>query len=91
MKIVFTFLKNILQYIRPTLNSFFNFHNPKGIKLFTNLRTGLSHLREHKFKHSFEDSLKPIYRCSTDAESCEYLFFHCLLFRNERFVPSERY
>ena len=52
--------KNILQFIRPTLNSFFNCHNPKGIILVTRLCTGPSHLREHKFKHSFQDSLNPI-------------------------------
>ena len=38
----------------------FNVHNPHGIKLFTRLWVGLSHLREHKFRHNFQDSLRPI-------------------------------
>ena len=54
-----TFKKRILSFTRPSLNSTFNCHNPKGIKILSRLRLGLSHLREHKFKHSFQDSLKP--------------------------------
>ena len=38
---------------------FFEIHNPKGIKLITRLRLGLSHLREHKFKHGFQDTVHP--------------------------------
>ena len=61
VKTVFTFLKrNILQFITPTLSSFLNCHDPKRIKLVTRLCTVLNHLREHKFKHSFQDSLNPI-------------------------------
>ena len=30
-----------------------------GVKLVTRLRIGLSHLREYKFKHSFQDTLNP--------------------------------
>ena len=75
-----------MQSIRPTLNSFFNCRNSKGIKLITRLRTGLSHLPEHKFKHSFQDSLNPICRCGTDFESCVHFFLQCPLFQNERLI-----
>ena len=44
------FRKNILHFIRPAPNSIYNCHNPKGVKLITRLRLGLSHLREHKFQ-----------------------------------------
>ena len=54
------FQKNILLFIRPTLNSFFNCRNPKGTKLITRLCTDLS----------FQESLNPICRCGTDVESC---------------------
>ena len=56
---IVTFKKRILSFIRPSANSTFNCHNPRGIKLLSRLRLGLSHLREHKFKHSFQDSLTP--------------------------------
>ena len=48
---------NILTFIWPKLNSVYYCLNPKGIKLLTRLRLGLSHLFEHKFKHSFQDCL----------------------------------
>ena len=39
--------EKILNFIRPFPNSFFDIHNPKGMKLFTRLRLSLSYLREH--------------------------------------------
>ena len=44
------FKKEILKFIRPSFNSFYNCHNPIGIKYITRSRLGLSHLWEHKFK-----------------------------------------
>ena len=40
-----------------------------GIKLATRLRLGLSHLREHKSIHSFEDTLNPLCNFGMDVES----------------------
>ena len=54
------FKSNILKFIRPKPNNVYYCHNPKGIRLLTRLRLGLSHLREHKFKHSFQDCLNPL-------------------------------
>ena len=51
-------------------------HNPKGLKLITRLRLGLSHLRFHKFKHSFQDTLNPICNYGTAETSVHYLL-HC--------------
>ena len=56
---VSAFKKQILKFIRPSPNSTFNVHNPHGIKLLIRLRVGLSHLREHKFRRNFQDSLDP--------------------------------
>ena len=47
----------------------FNFHNPEEVKLLTRLRLGLSHLFEHKFKYSFQDSLNPFWSCDKDIET----------------------
>ena len=42
--------KNVLLKVgHPVPNSYFNIHNPVGLKLLTRLRIGLSHLNEHKF------------------------------------------
>ena len=54
------FKSNILNFIRSKLNNVNYCHNPKWIGLLTRFRLGLSHLREHKFKHSFQNCLNPL-------------------------------
>ena len=80
------FEKAILKLIRPSPNSIFNCHNPKGIKLLTRLRLGLGHLRDHKFKHSFRDSLNPICNCRNDFDTTTHYLLHCSLFSDERLI-----
>ena len=83
-KSISVFKEKILNFIRPSPNSVFDIRNPKGIKLITRLRLGLSHLREHKFKHSFQDTLNPLCNCGQDIESTTHFFLHCPFFFNER-------
>ena len=80
------FKKSILQFIRPTPNSTFNYHNLIGIKLITRLRLGLSHLRDHKFKHNFLDCLNPICCCGKDIETTVHYLLHCPIFSDERSI-----
>ena len=54
------------------------------MKFITRLRLGLSHLREHKFKHSFQDSLNPFCRCGLDIESTAHYLLHCPTYITER-------
>ena len=75
------FKKTILIFIRPSQN---RVYNPKGIKLLTRLRVGLSHLCEHKFKQSFQDTLNAICNCSEDIEHTSYYLFHCPDYLHER-------
>ena len=78
------FKKNILSFIRPKANSVFNCNSSKGPKFVTRLRLWSSHLREHKFKHSFQYSINPLCFCSLDVESTIHYFLHCPLFTIER-------
>ena len=78
------FKNSLLKFIRPSGNSVFNCHNPRGVKLLTRLRLGLSHLREHKFKHGFQDSLNPICSCGNDIETSAHFLLHCPHYSNER-------
>ena len=55
-----TFKNTIPKFIRPSPNSVSECHNLQGIKFLTKIRLGLSHLRERKFKHSFQDSLNSL-------------------------------
>ena len=75
---------SILKFIRPSPNKTFQCHNPKGIKLVTRLRLGLSHLREHKFVHSFQNTLNPLCSCGLNLETTYHYFFHCPLFHAEQ-------
>ena len=78
------FKKSILKFIRPSSNSIFHCHSPKGIKLITRLRLGLSHLREHKFRHNFLDTLNPICSCEDDTETTIHYLLHCPNYLDER-------
>ena len=75
--------KKCILAIGPFANSTFQCHNPKGLKLITRLRLGLSHLRFHKFKHSFQDTLNSICTCDTVETTLHYLL-HFPNFSNER-------
>ena len=78
------FKTNILTFIRPFPNSAYRCHNPKGLKLITRLRLGLSHLREHKFKHSFQDTINSLCSCGLDIEPTEHFLLHYSHFVDER-------
>ena len=68
-KSISIFKSNVLKFIRPKPNNVYYCHNPKGIRLLTRLRLGLSHLREDKFKHSFQDCLNPLCFCGNEIET----------------------
>ena len=54
--------------------------------LFTRLRLGVSHLRNYKFKHSFQDLLNPICNYGSDIETTTHYLLHCPLFSDERLI-----
>ena len=69
--------------MRPSFNSFFDCHNSIGMKYVTRIRLRLSHLREHKFKYTFQDTQNPICNCGNDVESAIHFFPNCPLYSNE--------
>ena len=78
------FKNSLLKFMRPSGNNVFNCHNPRGVKLLTKLRVGLSHLRGHKFKLGFQDSLNPICSCGNDIETLAHFLLHCPHYSNAR-------
>ena len=87
ISISFMFLNKLsifLSFVRPKAKSIFNCNSSKGLKFVTRLCLGLSHLREHKFKHSFQDYINPLCTCSLDMESTIRYFLHCPLFPIQR-------
>ena len=73
-----------MNFIRPRSNDVFNVSHPKGLIFLTRLRIDLNHLKEHKFKHSFLDTLNPICTCGFDTETLNHFFLQCPRFTNER-------
>ena len=79
--------KRILSFIRLSPNSTLNCHNPTGVKLLSQLRFGLSHVKEIKFKHSFQDSLNPFYSCrKSEVETSSHYLLHCSNYSEEQFA-----
>ena len=50
----------------------------------TRLLLGLSHLRDHKFRHSFQDCLNSICSCGIEVETTTYFLLHCPNYLHER-------
>ena len=74
------FKKALLNYYRPKECSIFNIFDPVGLKLLTRLRVNLSHLREHKFRHNFLDTLNPLCSCNLEIESTSHYLLRCSFF-----------
>ena len=68
------FKKRILSFIKTTPNCINNIHNLVGVKYLTRLRTGFSHLKKHEFKHNFQDSIDPMFCCSSGIERTIHFF-----------------
>ena len=71
------FKKCLLEFIRPKERPVYNVIDPSGLKLLTRLRVNLSHLREHKFRHNFLDTINPLCSCSLEIESTKHYLLRC--------------
>ena len=80
------FRKKLLNFIRPSEKSFFNIYDSQGSKFLSKLRLGFSHLREHKFRHSFANTVNPLCSCAPETESTDYFFLRC-----QNYVLSIKY
>ena len=78
------FKKHLLNFVRPNSNNLININSLLVSKPLTRLRIGFSHLKEHKFKHNFQDSVDPLCSCGNDIESTVHFFLHCPNFTTER-------
>ena len=74
----------MLKFIRRFPNKISQYHNLKAINIVTRLRLGLSHLWEHKFKCSFQDTLNPLCSRGLYIETTSHYFLHCSIFHAGR-------
>ena len=65
-------------------NSVFSVCDPYCVKLLTRLRQQFSHLKEHKFRHGFGDTVSPMCGCNTEIEDTER-FLLCYFYSIQRF------
>ena len=70
-----------MKFVRVSQNPIFNCENPGGI---TTLRLGFSHLREHKFRHYFQDTLNLFCSCRDNMETTTHNLLHCPNYLYER-------
>ena len=84
----------LLYFIRPSNRSIFNVNDPEGVIYLTRLRLRFIHLNEHKFGHSFLDTLNLLCNCSLEVEGNEHFFLRCLNFDNAQrslFIDNIKY
>ena len=74
----------ILEIIRPKSKSFYDIHDPIGLHYLFQLRTELSPLRSHKFRHNFQDTPTDICNCHQGIEDNSHFLFECLHFTFHR-------
>ena len=71
------FKNSLLKSIRPSTSSLFNVSDSLGIKLLIRLCLGLSHFREPKLNHNFQETINPERSCSLKSESTTHIFLRC--------------
>ena len=75
---------NLIAFVRPKQCNIYNIVDPSGLKLLTRLRVNLSHLREHKFRHNFLNTLNPLCSCSLEIESTTHYLLRCPFYTHLR-------
>ena len=79
------FKSALFEFFRPKSSPTFRIDDHRGFILLTRLRVGFSHLREHKFRHGFQDTLDPFCSCRTNSiETTEHYLLHCSNYTNQR-------
>jgi len=82
-----SFKRAIFEFLRPKPSPTFRVQSRQGIIFLTRLRVGFSHLREHKFRHGFLDTVDPFCNCRTNSiETTEHFLLHCSSFSDERHI-----
>ena len=59
------FRKKLLTFEKPLEN---DICGPLGVRLFSRLHLGFSHLKEHKFRFDFADVLNPLHSYPLETE-----------------------
>ena len=77
------FKSALLKLFRPQPRSYFNVTDKTGIRRLSQLRIGLSDLRDHRNKHHFVNCPVPTCSCLQGPETTKHFLLEC-----NRFVPQ---
>ena len=70
------FKNRLLLFIRPVPSNVCNIFDPVGLKFLTRLRLNVSRLNEHRFRHNFQNCIKPLCTCSLEIEDTSNYLLH---------------
>ena len=65
-------------------NSLLSVYDPLGEKFLTRLRLKFSHLKEHKFRHGFADTINPMCACGADLETTKHFLLRCHFYSTQK-------
>ena len=71
------FKNRLLSFIHPGQRSIYNIFDPRDLKFLIDLRLGLSHLNEHRFRHKFQSDFNLLSSCSLCL--CTAITFHTII------------
>ena len=71
------FKKELLPLIHLLENFIFKIFDPEGLKLFTRLRFGFSHLNKNRFRHNFQECLNALCTCDLETRNGSHYLLHC--------------
>ena len=78
------FKKSLIKVKRPKRSPVYKILDAQGLKLLTRLRVNMSHLREHKFNHNFQDTINPLCSCMLETESTSHFLLRCSFYSDSR-------
>ena len=74
---IYAFKQEPLPLIHLLENFIFNIFDPEGLKLFTRLLLGFSHLNENHFRHNFQECLNALCTCGLETRNSSHYLWHC--------------
>jgi len=87
MPTIASFKRSLFNFFRPIAPPTFRVNDSRGVILLTRLRVGFSHLKEHKFRHNFLDTVDPFCSCRTNSiENTEHYLLHCPKYSVQRTI-----
>ena len=77
LRLLSLFKTRLICLVRPVKGKIFGMHGPSGVRRLTQLRVGLSPLREHRFRHNFLDTSDPICLANDGIETTTHFMLLC--------------